>query len=192
MLRRRHLGRVSFAEANDVQRALLEANDDYVLLFEHPATYTRGIRTLDEHFLIPPSELDAVVVDADRGGDVTYHAPGQVVAWAIVSVAEQCRLAASIPADVAGPERLLWLEYFAQVSEELVYSGVGTDLNAAVAYYSAWLRLDYGAAACNILTQFTPSLAADPVKLAVRALLDLTIPTGSGTLCDSITQGPGA
>ena len=86
MLRRRHLGRVSFAEANDVQRALLEANDDYVLLFEHPATYTRGIRTLDEHFLIPPSELDAVVVDADRGGDVTYHAPGQVVAWAIVTV----------------------------------------------------------------------------------------------------------
>jgi lipoic acid synthetase len=86
MLRRRHLGRVSFAEANDLQRALLQANDDYVLLFEHPPTYTRGVRTLEEHFLIPPSELNAVVIDADRGGDVTYHAPGQVVAWAIVSV----------------------------------------------------------------------------------------------------------
>jgi lipoic acid synthetase len=86
MLRRRHLGRVSFAEANDLQRALLQASDDYVLLFEHPPTYTRGIRTLEEHFLIPPSQLNAVVIDADRGGDVTYHAPGQVVAWAIVSV----------------------------------------------------------------------------------------------------------
>ncbi|MHB8378779.1 MAG: lipoyl synthase [Acidimicrobiales bacterium] len=86
MLRRRHLGRVSFAEANDLQRALLEASDDYVLLFEHPPTYTRGVRTLEEHFLIAPSQLNAVVVDADRGGDVTYHAPGQVVAWAIVSV----------------------------------------------------------------------------------------------------------
>ena len=86
MLRRRHLGRVTFAEANDFQRALLEARDDYVLLFEHPPTYTRGIRTLDEHFLVPPETLDAVVIDADRGGDVTYHAPGQVVAWAIVSV----------------------------------------------------------------------------------------------------------
>ncbi|MHB2028608.1 MAG: lipoyl synthase [Acidimicrobiales bacterium] len=73
-------------EANDFQRSLLEANDDYVLLFEHPATYTRGIRTLEEHFLVDPSTLDAVVVDADRGGDVTYHAPGQVVAWAIVTV----------------------------------------------------------------------------------------------------------
>ena len=68
MLRRRHLGRVSFAEANDFQRALLQASDDYVLLFEHPPTYTRGIRTLEENFLIDPSLLDAVVVDADRGG----------------------------------------------------------------------------------------------------------------------------
>src|ERR1019366_3871171 len=86
MLRRRHLGRISFAEANDFQRALLQSRDDYVLLFEHPPTYTRGIRTLDEHFLVPRESLKAVVIDADRGGDVTYHAPGQVVAWAIVSV----------------------------------------------------------------------------------------------------------
>ncbi len=88
MLRRRHLGRVSFAEANDLQRALMQASDDYVLLFEHPPTYTRGIRTRDEHFLVAPESLDAVVIDADRGGDVTYHAPGQVVAWAIVTVAD--------------------------------------------------------------------------------------------------------
>jgi lipoic acid synthetase len=86
VLRRRHLGRISFAEANDFQRALLQASDDYVLLFEHPPTYTRGIRTLDEHFLVPIESLDAVVIDADRGGDVTYHAPDQVVAWAIVTV----------------------------------------------------------------------------------------------------------
>jgi lipoic acid synthetase len=88
VLRRRHLGRISFAEANDFQRALLQSGDDYVLVFEHPPTYTRGIRTLEEHFLVPPESLDAVVVDADRGGDVTYHAPGQVVAWAIVTVAD--------------------------------------------------------------------------------------------------------
>ncbi len=88
MLRRRHLGRITFAEANDFQRALLQSSDDYILVFEHPPTYTRGIRTLDEHFLVPPESLKAVVIDADRGGDVTYHAPGQVVAWAIVTVAD--------------------------------------------------------------------------------------------------------
>jgi lipoyl synthase len=88
VLRRRHLGRVSFAEANDFQRALLQSSDDYILVFEHPPTYTRGIRTQAEHFLVPPESLNAVVIDADRGGDVTYHAPGQVVAWAIVTVAD--------------------------------------------------------------------------------------------------------
>jgi lipoic acid synthetase len=88
VLRRRHLGRISFAEANDFQRALLQSSDDYILVFEHPPTYTRGIRTMEEHFLVPPESLKAVVIDADRGGDVTYHAPGQVVAWAIVTVAD--------------------------------------------------------------------------------------------------------
>ena len=88
MLRRRHLGRVSFLEANDFQRALLSSKDDYVLLFEHPPTYTKGIRTQAEHFLTPPEQLDAVVVDADRGGDVTFHGPGQVVAWAVVTVGD--------------------------------------------------------------------------------------------------------
>jgi lipoyl synthase len=88
MLRRRHLGRISFAEANDFQRAVLASPDDYVMLFEHPPTYTRGVRTLDEHFLVPLDALDAVVVDADRGGDVTFHGPGQVVAWAVVTVAD--------------------------------------------------------------------------------------------------------
>lgn len=86
MLRRRHLGRVSFAEVNDFQHALLESRDDYLLVFEHPPTYTRGIRASSESFLTPPETLDAVVVDADRGGDVTFHGPGQVVLWAIVTV----------------------------------------------------------------------------------------------------------
>ena len=88
MLRRRHLGRISFVEANDLQRALVESSDDYVLLFEHPPTYTKGVRTQPENFLVAPELLDAVVVEADRGGDVTYHAPGQVVAWAIRTVPE--------------------------------------------------------------------------------------------------------
>jgi len=86
MLRRRHLGRVPFAEANDFQRALLNAKDDYILLLEHPPTFTKGVRTEEKNILSDLTLTGAVVVDADRGGDVTYHAPGQVVAWPIVSV----------------------------------------------------------------------------------------------------------
>jgi len=88
MLRRRHLGRVSFAEVNDFQHALLNANDDYLLLFEHPPTYTRGIRAQADSFLVAPDTLKADVVDADRGGEVTYHGPGQIVAWVIATVAD--------------------------------------------------------------------------------------------------------
>ncbi len=88
MLRRRHVGRVSFREANDLQRALVDASDDYVLVMEHPPTYTLGVRAVPEHFLVPADSLAADVVEADRGGDVTYHGPGQVVAWAIVSVGD--------------------------------------------------------------------------------------------------------
>jgi len=86
MLRVRSLGRITFAEANDVQHALLDARDDYLLLFEHPPTYTRGVRANDSSFRrdIDPSE--ATVVDADRGGDVTFHGPGQLVAWMIATV----------------------------------------------------------------------------------------------------------
>jgi lipoic acid synthetase len=86
VLRRRHVGRVTFVEANDLQRSLVSADDDYLLIMEHPPTYTKGVRTNPENFLVPPETLDADVVDADRGGDVTYHGPGQVVAWAVVTV----------------------------------------------------------------------------------------------------------
>ena len=81
MLRIRSLGRVSFPEANDVQHSLLNAADDYLLLFEHPPTYTRGIRTTDQSFRRPVATSTAIVVDADRGGDVPFHGPGQLVAW---------------------------------------------------------------------------------------------------------------
>ncbi len=89
MLRVRTLGRVRFAEANDLQHGLLNADDDYVLVMEHPATYTMGVRTEMSNFLVDPSQLDADVEPADRGGDVTYHAPGQVVAWVIRTVSDE-------------------------------------------------------------------------------------------------------
>ena len=86
MLRLRRLGRVSFAEANDLQRALMQSSDDYIMIMEHPPTYTKGIRTSADSFKVDPASLDADVVDADRGGDVTYHGPGQIVAWPVITV----------------------------------------------------------------------------------------------------------
>jgi lipoic acid synthetase len=88
MLRVRHLGAVPYGEALDLQRSLVSAADDYLLVLEHPAVYTAGVRTDPGNVLVPAELLGADLVTVDRGGDVTFHGPGQVVCYPIVSVAD--------------------------------------------------------------------------------------------------------
>jgi lipoyl(octanoyl) transferase len=87
-------GTVPYDEARVAQRWLEEARQegalpDVLLLLEHPPVYTRGRRsTADE---LPMSvewyEAQGIEVrDTDRGGRVTYHGPGQLVAYPIVSL----------------------------------------------------------------------------------------------------------
>jgi lipoic acid synthetase len=86
-LRIRWLGRVPYREALAVQRGLYERSpDDHLLLLEHPHVYTLGKRADMRHVLRPPAEVGADLVRADRGGDVTYHGPGQLVGYPIVSL----------------------------------------------------------------------------------------------------------
>jgi len=86
-LRVRWLGRVPYREAWALQRALhASATDDHLLLLEHPHVYTLGVRTDMRHVLVPPAEVGADLVRTDRGGDVTYHGPGQLVGYPIVSL----------------------------------------------------------------------------------------------------------
>ncbi len=85
-LRVRWLGRVRYRDAHALQRALFRSDDDYLLLLEHPHVYTRGIRTKPEHMLVDVEKLGADLVDADRGGDITYHGPGQLVGYPIISI----------------------------------------------------------------------------------------------------------
>ena len=85
----RWLGRVAYTEALDLQRALHErATDDRLLLLEHPHVYTLGSRADPAHVLVPPASVGAELVRTDRGGDVTYHGPGQLVGYPIISLAE--------------------------------------------------------------------------------------------------------
>jgi lipoyl synthase len=86
-LRVRWLGRVPYREAWALQRALHASSpDDHLLLLEHPHVYTLGVRTDMRHVLVPPAEVGADLVRTDRGGDVTYHGPGQLVGYPIVSL----------------------------------------------------------------------------------------------------------
>ena len=85
----RHLGKVPYQEAYDLQRSLLASGTDYLLLLEHPVTITLGRRADPSHVLLDPASIGAAVVESDRGGDVTLHAPGQVVVYPIITIANE-------------------------------------------------------------------------------------------------------
>ena len=87
-------GVVPYEEALVAQRWLASARQegevsDVLLLLEHPPVYTRGRRSTDEELPMRRQwyEMQGIEVhDTDRGGRVTYHGPGQLVAYPIVSL----------------------------------------------------------------------------------------------------------
>ncbi len=90
----RRLSLLPYQEAWDVQRELLARIIDgeapeTLLLLEHPHTYTLGRRGGKDHLLAAPEELaarGAVVIETDRGGDITYHGPGQIVGYPLLNL----------------------------------------------------------------------------------------------------------
>ncbi|MEE8330809.1 MAG: lipoyl synthase [Acidimicrobiia bacterium] len=96
-LRIRWLGRLPYAEAWDLQKAVHEGKvtgrtyDDYLLLLEHPPTYTNGRFANGSNLLVSQERLAAVgaeYFEVDRGGDITYHGPGQLVGYPIVALGD--------------------------------------------------------------------------------------------------------
>ena len=87
VLRIRWLGRVAYDDALALQRRLHgHSSDDHLLLLEHPHVVTLGRRGRREHLLVDVEALGGSVVETDRGGEVTYHGPGQLVGYPILTV----------------------------------------------------------------------------------------------------------
>lgn len=83
----RWLGRVPYREALAVQSAMFGGNDDHLLLLEHPHVFTHGPRAdLAANIKVDPDQVGASLVSVKRGGDVTYHGPGQLVGYPILTV----------------------------------------------------------------------------------------------------------
>jgi lipoic acid synthetase len=81
------LGRVPYREAWALQRAISRGSaDDYLLLVEHPPVYTLGRAADLDHVLVDPATVGADLVPVDRGGDVTFHGPGQLVGYPLLTV----------------------------------------------------------------------------------------------------------
>lgn len=86
-MRTLNLGRRPYAETEAAMRAYTQARtpetEDELWLVEHEPVYTQGLAGRDDHLLAPG---DIPVVRTDRGGQVTYHGPGQVVAYALLDL----------------------------------------------------------------------------------------------------------
>jgi len=88
MLRVRWIGRVAYREVLALQTALFEhGREQHLLLLEHPHVFTYGPRAeLDKNLKCDPSEVGADFVAVKRGGDITYHGPGQLVGYPILNL----------------------------------------------------------------------------------------------------------
>jgi lipoyl(octanoyl) transferase len=92
----RRLGIVGYAEGLEMQQALVARRaageiDDTLLLLQHPHVLTLGVKAGEgrTHVLATPERLAELGVDVHetgRGGDVTYHGPGQIVGYPIISL----------------------------------------------------------------------------------------------------------
>lgn len=89
------LGEVDYRRAWELQNRLAEriaagAQPPSLLLLEHPHTYTIGRRGGRQHLLWAAEEIERrgiAVFDVDRGGDITYHGPGQLVGYPLLPLA---------------------------------------------------------------------------------------------------------
>ena len=85
---------LGYRAAWDLQRQLVERRkageiEDTILFLEHPPVITLGRNAKREHLLTPVETLEELgieVVETDRGGDVTYHGPGQLVGYLILDL----------------------------------------------------------------------------------------------------------
>jgi lipoyl(octanoyl) transferase len=112
----RFLGLIEYQAAWDLQNRLAAEiaagqRPPVLLLLEHPHTYTIGRRGGDEHLLWDEARLQAegaTVYHVDRGGDITYHGPGQLVGYPLIPLAQPGWMGERLPqADYVGYVRKL-------------------------------------------------------------------------------------
>src|SRR5438046_2808627 len=130
------LGRREYGEVLELQRTVARArisgdiDQDVLLLLEHPAVVTLGRASKDAHVLATPEQLakrGVQLFDVERGGDVTFHGPGQLVGYPIVDLKRH-------------KQDLHW--YLRQVEELLIRSlgELGIPAERVAKYTGVWTR----------------------------------------------------
>ena len=194
MLRVRWLGRVRYRDAHALQRGLWQsrAGDDHLLLLEHPHVYTLGVRAKREHVLVDPASVGAELVVTDRGGDVTYHGPGQLVGYPILSVpmgpdatpayvhaVEQVVIDALAEVGLPGASRLdgypgVWID-------DRKIAAIGVRLSKGRSMHGFALNVDPDLSMfdhivpCGIADKAVTSLAAEGVRASMADVVDAVV-----------------
>ena len=130
------LGTVAYATALELQRDVArrriagEIEEDVLLLLEHPPVVTLGRTAKEVHLVVAPERMQArgvEVFEVERGGDVTFHGPGQLVGYPIFDLKRHRR-------------DLHW--YLRQVEEALIVSLAEFDIPAErnSGYTGVWTR----------------------------------------------------
>lgn len=146
------LGRMRYGEALGVQQAMVEqrkrgAGVDTLFFVEHPHVVTMGRNGREQHILAAPEVLERSGIEfyeTDRGGDVTYHGPGQLVGYPILDLREWKR---DVHAYFRGVEQALidGLATFGITAERIAergYEGVwvnGAKIAAIGIHISRWV-----------------------------------------------------
>ncbi len=203
----RWLGRVPYREALDLQRALFERSPaDHLLLVEHDRVYTLGARADLANVLVPPAEVGADLARADRGGDVTWHGPGQLTGYPILTLpgkrgggmadtvayvraVEQLVIDALADVGLHGAGRLdrypgVWVD--ADGSEPRKIAAVGVRLTRGRTMHGFAVNVDPDLGAfdhivpCGIREHGVTSLAAEGVAATMHDVVDAVVARAAG------------
>ena len=184
-----HLGVVGYDEATALQQELVARRQagriaDRLLLLEHPPVITLGVAARGDrrNILAPPAELRRRGVEvraARRGGDVTYHGPGQLVGYPVLRLAPDRRDVHRYVRDLEEVLIRTAARYGVTASREPGLTGVwvGRDKLAAIGVrFSRWVT-SHGFA-LNVATDLAPFRLIRPCGIDGRGVTSLAALTG--------------
>ena len=193
----RKLGMMPYADALQIQQTLVRQRrdnevSDVLLLVEHPHVVTLGVNARHRlsNLLVTPAQLSAMGVelhDVTRGGDVTYHGPGQLVGYPILDLRpDRC----DVHRYVRNLETVIMrtvLMFGVRSSRIPGLTGVwvGDDKLAAIGVrLSRWVT-SHGFA-LNVSTDLTYFDLIRPCGIDEKGVTSLSCVTGSRVLCESV------
>ena len=189
----RHLGRVdyepTFRAMQDFSAQRDAATADEIWLCEHPPVFTQGLAGKPEHLL---RDIGVPVVKIDRGGQITYHGPGQIVAYLLLDLKRRKLMVRELVSRMEQAVIDLLAEYGIQAVRLAGAPGVYVD-GAKIG--ALGLRIKNGCCyhglALNVAMDLTPFAAINPCGyegMAVTQMTELCPVADIGTLADRLAD----